>query len=356
MESNPTELNLSRRQRIVGLDAIRFVLASWVVFGHYGFPALPSAEHANFLVLVARGLLYNSFNGAAAVIAFFVISGFCIHYGSGNSDALFLPAYFTRRWIRTLAPMVAAIGFSELLNVKMGLFTYSILWSLLCEEIYYLLYPLLLSIRSRFGWTQILVVSLCCAMAVAMSDPGALEYPSYGGWLNWILGLPCWILGCVLADQVRAGSFPRVSLGSLWRWRFLVWALSFVASFLRFHAGIGYPWTLSAFAFAVYPWLAREIAYAREHGAPRILEAAGLWSYSLYLMHLALGSIVSPSSTWPAQTLGAWALRCALAFVGSYAFSRIFELPMHQVARRAYRRVLALRMSDAWRETLTVSG
>jgi hypothetical protein len=49
-------------------------------------------------------------------------------------------------------------------------------------------------------------------------------------------------------------------------------------------------------------------------------------------------------------------LRCLVAFAGSYAFSRVFELPMHQFARRAYHRVVALRMSESWRAALTVGA
>lgn len=356
MESNPTELNPPARPRIVGLDAIRFVLATWVVMGHFGFPDPTNAVQNPTAGFLIRGGIHNLFNGPAAVIAFFVISGFCIHYGTGNSDSLFLPAYFTRRWIRTLVPMFAAIAISKIADVKLALFSDSILWSLLCEEIYYLLYPLLLRLRSRLSWPQILALSLCGAIGLVLSSPHTLDYPMFGAAFNWILGLPCWILGCVLAERVQSGALPVVSRREIWSWRAGVWALSSVASVLRFHSGIGYPWTLTAFAFVVFPWLLREISAARRFGTLRWLERAGLWSYSLYLMHLALGALVSPWASWPEQSLSVWALRCLVAFAGSYAFSRVFELPMHQFARRAYHRVVALRMSESWRAALTVGA
>jgi len=66
--------------RIKGLDSIRFLLAFTVLVGHMGlqfpdFSKLNNVYIINFLKLF--GLI---FNGPAAVIIFFILSGFVIHY------------------------------------------------------------------------------------------------------------------------------------------------------------------------------------------------------------------------------------------------------------------------------------
>ena len=67
--------------KIRGLDAIRFVAALIVALNHGAAP--PFAEWFGRTALWSRalaGLSAVMFNGVAAVLVFFVISGFCIHY------------------------------------------------------------------------------------------------------------------------------------------------------------------------------------------------------------------------------------------------------------------------------------
>src|SRR6267154_2028769 len=84
-------------QRVVGSDSIRFVCAFIVLVDHLGLT--PGRIHGHSLPTLERVLAgtYNSlFNGPAAVIVFFIISGFCIHFPSRNGKALELPSYYTR--------------------------------------------------------------------------------------------------------------------------------------------------------------------------------------------------------------------------------------------------------------------
>src|ERR1700737_465476 len=51
------------------------------------------------------------FNAPAAVIFFFVISGFCIHFPNRNGVVMrSWKLYYARRYLRTLIPMMAALG------------------------------------------------------------------------------------------------------------------------------------------------------------------------------------------------------------------------------------------------------
>src|SRR5262249_21980397 len=153
-----------------------------------------------------------------------------------------------------------------------------------CEEVYYLLYPLLLNLARRYGWRPLIAVAYLLSVAVAWTDPTAGDYPVYGWQLNWVLGLPCWLLGCLLAQQSDRLIEP-VSRACIWRWRLTVWVAAGVLFVLRAHTPIGYPHTLNLLAILVYFWLCAEICYNRQASPPRVLEWAGKWSYSLYLVH-----------------------------------------------------------------------
>src|SRR5262249_22307878 len=155
----------------------------------------------------------------AAVIVFFVISGFCIHFPYRNGDSPRLIRYYPRRYFRILVPLITAISLYSWLRVDMPLLGHSILWSIVCEEIYYLIYPGLLLFRRRLGSYPLLLLVFVGGLVVAWTDPRAGDYPSYGWKLNWLLGLPCWLLGCVLAEKSDSLCFP-VSFRAIWTWRF----------------------------------------------------------------------------------------------------------------------------------------
>ncbi len=135
-------------------------------------------------------------------------------------------AYYLRRYIRILVPMGVAILLALPLKLRLGIFSDSILWSLLCEEIYYFIYPGLLRLRDRLGWRTLLVLAFFVSLLTILTNPGAREYPSYGPWLNWALGLPCWAnmgvayqrLGsecCRLDSQLPHSHWPSLDAQSL---------------------------------------------------------------------------------------------------------------------------------------------
>src|SRR5580700_8070764 len=86
--------------RLPGIDSLRFWLALWVYFSHFGFLPLglwigssTPARH------VFSGMANNTFDGVGAVIGFFVISGLCIHYPYRSKPVELLP-FYARRYIR----------------------------------------------------------------------------------------------------------------------------------------------------------------------------------------------------------------------------------------------------------------
>jgi peptidoglycan/LPS O-acetylase OafA/YrhL len=309
----------------------------WVVLGHLGIPLLRDQQNDRILWAL-RALLNNAFNGPAAVIAFFVISGFCIHFP--NRKGLQMrswKAYYARRYVRILIPMAVAIALSLPLGMRFGLFTDSILWSLLCEEIYYLLYPALLALKDRMGWRGLMTLAGVLAFLTVLTNPHAGDYASYGPALNWVLGLPCWLMGCMLAERLETFNYRRISAIQMWGWRAGVWALSVVLSILRFHTPIGFPWTFDLFAVVAVLWLEREIRYYHT-GRKAPFENLGEASYSIYLTHthapailsmLAVSSAMSPAGTW------AWSI--ALCGIFATTFYCLVERPSHRFARRVSR-------------------
>lgn len=321
-------------KRVLPISSLRFVLASWVVVGHFFPPIL--VEHQHTPTLIALGaLVENSVSGPAAVIVFFVISGFCIHFP--NRNGLSVPSwklYFMRRYVRILIPMAVAMLLSLPLGVHFGLFGDSILWSLLCEEIYYLLYPALLAIRDLFGWRSLMGMAWALSIAVILTNPSERMYIGHGPALTWALGLPCWLLGCHLAERLERLSRTPVSVGEIWMWRGGVWAYSVAASALTFHSPIRWPITLNLFAVLGVFWIEREIRFYRAGRSPRF-ENLGESSYSIYLTHihgaaawylLPLSHALHPWANWFGVML--------TVAVFSTVFYRFVEKPSHRLARK----------------------
>lgn len=344
--------------RIRGLDSIRFICALWVLFGHFAAPPLTDGiDLGSRLGYLIGGISSRTFTGTPAVIIFFIISGFCIHYPYSKSNGpLKLGEFYTRRFVRILIPVMVAVPISRIVDVRLSLFEESVLWSLVAELVYYCLYPLLRLTARGSSWRTLVIISFVGAFSVALTNPTALRYPSYGSELNWALGLPCWLLGCVLAESIRAGVRPTVSRLSIWGWRAVLYGAAMVCITLRFHTPIGFPWTLNLFALVAVPWLSREIEYYRTHPPSHILEWAGLWSYSLYLMHMPAKPFFDALQLPNLGYFFNWAILCLFVLAFCYVFYLLVERPSHEVARRAanfYRNLRQTKMTDEVRAQTT---
>ncbi|MFO1486236.1 MAG: acyltransferase [Verrucomicrobiaceae bacterium] len=334
-----------QKTRVEGLDSIRFFAVVWVVFSHCGAPPVTEGiDRENLFSFLVQGVYGNLFAGVPAVIVFFVISGFCIHHPFRKPGNFQLLPYLTRRYVRIGIPLVAAIMVSRPFGVKLTLFQNSVLWSLLAELIYYSVYPVLRLLLPRMGWKGLIGASLVLAYAVVCFFPTAMDYSPFGPPLAAVVAFPCWLLGCLLAEQEGIHAAPdRESMARrLWFWRLVVWSLSWVCSALRFHSPIGYPWTLNLFAFAVFFWLRAEISVSQRWGRNRTLEWAGIWSYSVYLIHLIAEAAYA---RMPLPNFGCnlnWLVKMLVIFGASYVFYLIFEKPGHFLAR-ALARVLTQR-------------
>lgn len=336
----PTNGALPRRGYYPVLDALRFVLAFWVVVGHFGMLPLFGDPHGGTGLWhwFKRGWATAVF-GTPAVIVFFVISGFCIHLPFRDSAKIDVGRYYLRRYTRILIPVAAALVVYRFVDKRLTLWgEHSILWesplwSLACEEIYYAMYPLLRWIRNKVGWKLLLPASFAISVPIAATHPHAGNWHFLGPFGTAMTLLPVWLLGCLLAEQADSLAVvnPR---SSIWFWRILIWLASWVTEMMHFKLGISYTQTMVWFGVLAYLWVRQEIAHGKTRLPNRYLVAAGAWSYSLYLVHgpgammfrwiglASLGGVID------------WMLVMTSCLVFAYAFYVLVERPSHRLARK----------------------
>jgi peptidoglycan/LPS O-acetylase OafA/YrhL len=324
-------------KRIEGIDSLRAICALWVLFSHFGGPPLLAGiDKSNRIGWLINGIYNNFWNGPAAVIVFFVISGFCIHYPQSASrrlDSLF--AFYLKRLVRISIPMGIAILVSSSCGGSLDLLNESILWSLVCEIIYYLIYPLMLMfVRIWSSWIWLFVGSFVASLVLAGTKPDAGNYASFGPWLNWILGLPCWIMGCMVAEWMTNGwPLKKQFKFSIWLIRGMVFICSVLLSVLRFHTFVGYPWTLNFFGVLASLWFFIELQHFSQVKPTKVLEYIGVFSYSIYLMHVPLHEVFSKLDLPSLGYVLNWLISNSVIIFGCWIFFLLIEKPSHFLAR-----------------------
>ncbi|WP_211707834.1 acyltransferase family protein, partial [Paraburkholderia aspalathi] len=134
-------LNLSASANLnksLKIDAIRFLAAVWVLMYHFKPPAFKELLPHQLAFL--GGALWSGstalFAGPAAVIVFFVISGYCIHNAYQKDVTLKPINYYASRFIRIGLPLVILLCLVQPLPTGQN-YLESVLWSLYCEMVYY---------------------------------------------------------------------------------------------------------------------------------------------------------------------------------------------------------------------------
>ena len=327
------------KARVEGLDSIRFVCAFTVMIFHVGLlnDRMYGVGHGRATTLL-MGIYNCLFNGSAAVIVFFIISGFCIHYPYRGKRKLLLQPFYTRRFVRILIPASAFLLINKLILHENSNPQHTVLWSVICETIYYAIYPILLQLRRRLGWPVLLTISFVITGVLIGTHLSSLSYGRWGyialGWKTWIVGLPCWLSGCWLAESYSF--FRPMSAGRIWIVRMTIYILTVFILLFRFHTNSFYSSEcilLDLFTVPACLWLGCEIAYASQHPRIKLLEWAGGWSYSLYLIHPLVGSILSVIGlSFIARGKATHFLFLAFILLASYVFFLSVERPSHRLA------------------------
>jgi len=337
-------LSPTERNRLPILDAIRFVCACWVLFFHAGFlPITAGVDKTTRAGMAVWAVSNNLFYGSAGVIAFFVISGFCVHYPYRDRPETNWPSYFSRRYLRIGIPMIAAYWIARWVGV--GGIEEGVMWTLRCELAYYTLYPALVWISRRWNWNTVLGISLVLWFPFAFARL-ALHAGMPEDVYRCISGLPCWIAGAKLAES-NVHKLRPVAAGEIWAWRLGLWATASTMSFLHFHSPFKGDLTHTLFAFPVYFWLRREIQHYDYTGkVSGLLASAGLWSYSLYVMHVPGLELFEPTHFVNIGLILNWARRIVSILALSYAFYLAVERPSHWLARALSRRIRKLTSTE----------
>lgn len=320
-----------------GIDSIRFVLAMIVFLSHLDNHFAAFLKSFDNRIVYGLGVAFNHiFLGPGAVVAFFIISGFVIHYPL-KGKPLNIKQFLVRRWVRIALPLIVAVAIAMYIS---GLWMIPI-WSLYCELIYYTIYPVLR--RIRMSWTLQFVISFVIALILmftlahgeltSMLTQANVDYTgSYavlGDLLTWLIGLPCWLLGVIIAENVDRITI-RISFVQVYAVRAVMLFVAAIVVALKAHWFVSYLFTLNFFAPLIGLWITVEILFFRDHRPWNWLEYAGKFSYSLYLLHvisITLIAFVLPGNlyTYPAII--------ALTVLISWIFYLLVENPSHRLSR-----------------------
>ncbi|CAN0628003.1 Acyl_transf_3 domain-containing protein [Burkholderia multivorans] len=328
-------------KRYSEIDAIRFFLALWVTIGHIGvFPLFgdPSG-HVGLIVSVDK-ILRTVVWGAPAVIAFFIISGFCIHYAYRDGKSLPWAQFYARRYVRVLIPVAVAVALILWIAPEVSLWgRHSILWqgtlwSLVCEEIYYAVYPFLRIARKRVGWGAILIASACVSIVLGYIFRGVDQWVVVGPIATSVILFPVWISGCVLAERASSIKVNYSSL-SVWKWRGVAWLSMWVSEFMQFHMHIYVAQTMILVGIVGYFWISAEIAFFKSTEPYDWMVSAGKWSYSLYLVHpLIIWVFMLHIRSISGRSPIGWILIVITSLFAAFIFYIFVEAPAHRLAKK----------------------
>jgi peptidoglycan/LPS O-acetylase OafA/YrhL len=323
---------------VTGLDSIRFILAFIVLLSHFENPweAYLKSSTSHLQKLIGM-LLPNLFSGIGAVIAFFIISGFVIHYPNkkGIPD---VRKYLLRRWLRIGMPLlIVVVG-----TIHYDCFSYIPIWSLYCELAYYTIYPLLVKIKLTWKLKFILsfILSFILIYALCPFDVSSLihqkddyyfgAYWQLGPYLTWLIGLPCWLLGVLLAENIDSIS-GSISSYKIFFLRLTVFSVSILLNIAKFHFFLSYIFSMNLFALVVFIWIKAEILYYREKKPISILEKMGAFAYSLYLLHSVVFLLLR--NIFVLNRFSYLVFIIVTIFI-SYLFYLIVEKPSHLAAKK----------------------
>ncbi|HWZ34716.1 MAG TPA: acyltransferase [Mucilaginibacter sp.] len=335
MKNKPDDTFIHKKKWFEGLDSLRIILALMVMLSHFDNPFtayLKSSSHLG--VRLFSYFLANAFNGTAAVIAFFIISGFVIHYPHKNGQ-INLKKFWIRRFSRILIPLIVIY----LVGIKFGHPEKAVIWSLVCELVYYAIYPLLIKIK--LSWRQKFIFCYLLAatfiVVIARNDILSLVHQKdicYNGcywqpgfFLTWVIGLPIWLLGVIMAEHID--TLKKCSLSRVLSYRIIVYVLSVMLCIGKFHLYLSYLLTMNIFALLLFKWLQAEIVYFKTKKTAGILEAAGKFSYSLYLCHPLIYVILQ---IWISSSMVTYPIFIMITVFIAYLFYLTVEKPAHLLA------------------------
>jgi len=359
------------------LDILRASLALMVLIGHArmmlwtGWQDWRAESHESWETVVV--VLFSGFRyGHEAVIVFFALSGFFIHWraatawAQGTKVRFHSAEYLGRRARRILPPFYAVLVFTVVLDLigrqwwptlylartgdvlldsnfsdagygwkavapallaQPNLFGIRFggngpLWSIGHEVFYYLLYPMFMTL-----WQRHRLVAYGAGMSAGVACSFA---PLAGWWSGMVAAYPIWLAGALMAEWLATWRVP--ASGRCW-----AWATGFVLS-LGALAGLhwvtepslislGLNMVMGMAAIAAFAWMPFDLTHLKPG---RWLEWLGIRSYSIYIFHFPVLVLLS---AWCIQTTGGRPLHGWLAAFGAALSLGTGLLAFHLVVR-----------------------
>lgn len=355
-----------KANRVIGLDTLRLFAALFVFVGHGAIPHIETSYytgeilHDSYSLLIRIINFLNEYliggNGNNAVVLFFVISGFCIHYPYAQGKEFKLSEFYIRRFIRICLPMAVAIGIARSIGYATGTEDYLNgipAWSLVAELFYYFFYPFFRLVFKRVSVFHFLIFCFLISMSISFLKIDTTDYAClgyYGSDRNfikgievwplgdWVIGLAPWMLGVLLANNYKkiTDNTNTVDRSKIWFVR--VFGVLLAAIFHQvYRYGIPTHLTANFLSIYFYFWLSNEFKYMRTGKLNSMFEWGGKWSYSLYLIHPSVLFIVRGFEYTSYAAIIATNLVIGIA--GSIIFYYIVEGPSHQLAFRLSKKV-----------------
>ncbi len=347
-----------------GIDALRGLAAFFVVAHHLYVPAGIGVPAYDTLLL-----FFNDY-GTLGVDLFFVLSGFCIHWGHSRPGEPFSPkAYLLRRWWRIYPPYFFALGFAVILNLLFNAWKWKsgggitwnnfgpwqilshfflihnmdpatrmtingVFWTIAVEAQFYLIYLLIRSalFSAKGSILAVTASALLCLTAIYFSLQGNAFHP-----LNAFIYWPEWIMGAWIAQAMRVRPVrSKAEYGVFWALFALFGATAYYGYWHGWNDTVQstrYIWA-AAFMFLV-PAVMADSALSRalkSCGLPFL----GLFSYSTYLIHFPIAdrvrAFIIPNLEQSWQRLCVSLSTLILCYGFSWFFFKALEKPFLEKA------------------------
>jgi len=380
---NATIQIAAAKGRVTSLDAVRGIAACVVIICHCYLALVPDQWFAEINHSLWAIPLRPLHNGTAAVIIFFVLSGYvlALPYLRGTQPSY--PRYLIRRFCRIYIPFAVAIvlaavlysvtshqpvanaskwfntrwplawpGTSVFVNHFLMLGTApdmtldSVMWSLVQEIRISLIFPVLIILcwDTRLALTASIVLLIAATETLAALGMGQSGHPAgapnlYISFLWTAQSAPFFITGILLSKH-------REQITALWeRVRKPFQSCVIVAPVIAFSVNHGYMYAekdaLYALGAAIVIVLAIEVPKWRAFLNAPIPQWLGRISYSLYLMHMPVMLVLIPVLI-DRVPLG---LVVAAVMGGSFAVATLMQIlveaPAIKLGQRITRRATA---------------
>jgi len=360
-----------------------FTVHAWVgVF--YPFEFLKyNGFWIDYKLLSREELFINFFPfafGWTGVELFLIISGFLIHYGYLNSKKFNLTLYFNKRFWRIYPPYLVILlffAFQTGINTTLKDFFYHIFlihnldeqtisginssfWSLALEVQLYLIYPLFLYMRKKFGMRNAVIVVAALSITLSLLRVAfnieTLVYQTFVLRL-WIV----WVMGALLAEKyMRKQRLINLNGHHLILLLLFLISLSFTILYKYF----------SAFYFSIFYVLFIDwFINVKRRPANNIITQKlyafivflGFCSYSLYLIHkplldswLRYFNFMNLHHIWfPFKAIDVGIIFLILVII-SYSLYTLIELPSIRFGGIVYKKFLMKNKTEAGSFNVTI--